>query len=205
MKLLDLDDLSPHNHRTININGRRLASELRSASAASGKSLLRSFVERVEMRPDFIRITICVRKLTVLLGAADASSPGADAAGNIAAIDLPHQLKRRGVEARLIVGNGRDREPRPDNSLIMLIAKAHRWLDQLTSGNASSITALAAAENEDRNEISRYLPLAFLAPDIVENILRGTQPADLTVEKLRRMGSLPHQWDVQRTFLGFAD
>jgi hypothetical protein len=105
----------------------------------------------------------------------------------------------------LIVGNGRDSEPRPNDSLITLIVKAHRWLDQLTNGNASSITELAAGENEDRNEISRYLPLAFLAPDIVENILRGTQPVDLTVEKLRRIGSLPHQWDEQRSLLGFAD
>jgi DNA invertase Pin-like site-specific DNA recombinase len=205
MRLLDLDDLSPHTHRTISINGRRLASELRSNSAASCKSLLRSFVERVEMRPDLIRITICVQKLIVLLGPRDTSPTEANAAGGVATIDLPHRLKRRGVEARLIVGNGRDSEPRPNDSLITLIVKAHRWLDQLTNGNASSITELAAGENEDRNEISRYLPLAFLAPDIVENILRGTQPVDLTVEKLRRIGSLPHQWDEQRAFLGFAD
>jgi hypothetical protein len=166
---------------------------------------LRSFVERVEMRPDLIRITICVQKLIVLLGPRDTSPTEADAAGGVATIDLPHRLRRRGVEARLIVGNGRDSEPRPDTALITLIAKAHQWLNALVHGSVHSITELAAGENEDRNEISRYLPLAFLAPDIVENILRGTQPVDLTVEKLRRIGSLPHQWDEQRSLLGFAD
>jgi site-specific DNA recombinase len=126
-------------------------------------------------------------------------------AGGVATIDLPHRLERRGVEARLIVGNGRDSEPRPDTVLITLIAKAHQWLNALVNGSAHSITELAAGVNEDRNEISRCLPLAFLAPDIVENILRGTQPVDLTVEKLRRIGSLPHQWDEQRSLLGFAN
>ena len=58
--------------------------------------------------------------------------------------------------------------------------------------------------DEDRNEISRYLPLAFLAPDIVEKILKGLQPVDLTAEKLRRLGSLPYQWDEQRAVLGFT-
>jgi site-specific DNA recombinase len=206
MRLLDLRDLPPDKQRTISTNGLRLASELRSASEDGCRSLLRSFVERVEIRPDLLRIVICVRKLSLLLGAIDASSAKADGTGSVGTtIDLPFGLKRRGVEARLIVGKGGDCEPRPDDSLITLTTKAHRWLDKLTSGNASSITELAARENEDRNEVSRYLPLAFLAPDIVERILRGTQPVDLTVEKLRRIGPLPCQWDEQRILLGFAD
>jgi hypothetical protein len=42
-------------------------------------------------------------------------------------------------------------------------------------------------------------------PDIIEKILIGTQPVDLTVEKLRRLGALPHAWDQQRAILGFTD
>ena len=42
---------------------------------------------------------------------------------------------------------------------------------------------------------------AFLAPDIVEAILDGRQPADLTVQKLLR--SLPLAWAEQRQRLGF--
>ena len=55
----------------------------------------------------------------------------------------------------------------------------------------------------DRNEISRFLPLAFLAPDIVEAILAGLQPIDLTLERVRRMGGLPISWREQRQALGF--
>ena len=205
MKLLELDDLSPETHRAINTNGRRLASELRSATAGSCRSLLHSFVERVDVHADRICIRVSVPKLIVLLGVQDTRSTGAEAAGVVATIDLPYRLKRRGVEAKLVVGGGRHNEPIPDTVLITLIAKAHKWLGALLSGTAHSITELAAHENGDRNEISRYLPLAFLSPDIVEKILEGTQPTDLTVEKLRRIGALPFQWDEQRARLGFAD
>lgn len=146
----------------------------------------------------------CKAAFLVLKGAT-AIPDDADAGDSISTFDLPHRLKRRGVEAKLIVGNDRDREPNRDNALISLIAQAHHWLDTLTNGEAASIADLAIHEDTDRNEISRFLPLAFLAPDIIEKILTGTQPADLTVEKLRRLGALPHAWDRQRAILGFTD
>ena len=49
---------------------------------------------------------------------------------------------------------------------------------------------------------SRCLPLAFPAPDIVEAILQGRQPVELTVLRLKRIG-LPLSWVEQRRLLGF--
>jgi hypothetical protein len=46
-------------------------------------------------------------------------------------------------------------------------------------------------------------PALFLAPDIVESILDGRQPLDLTVQKLT--SKLPHGWVEQRQQLGFAE
>ena len=40
------------------------------------------------------------------------------------------------------------------------------------------------------------------APDIVESILRGRQPVELTVLRLKRIG-LPLSWIEQRRLLGF--
>ena len=204
-KLLQLEDLSPETYRTINANGQRLASELRSVSAGGCRSLLHSFVERVDVHPDRICIGVSVSKLIGLLGVQETSSTNTQATGMVGTIDLPCRLKRRGVEAKLVVGGGRYNEPIPDPALITLVAKAHRWLGALIDGTARSITELSAQENGDRNEISRHLPLAFLAPDIIEKILQGSQPADLTVEMLRRIGPLPSQWDEQRAILGFVD
>jgi len=63
---------------------------------------------------------------------------------------------------------------------------------------------LAAREAVDRSDLGRILPLAFLAPDIVEAIVAGSHPADLTASRLRRMGQLPLEWSAQRDLLGFG-
>ena len=82
-------------------------------------------------------------------------------------------------------------------------AKAHYWLDQLTNGSAASISEAAAATNEDRSEIRRFLPLAFPPPDIAEAIHSGHQAVGPTLERIRRMGDLPADWQAQRSIFGF--
>lgn len=108
------------------------------------------------------------------------------------------------METKIIIGKGEMHNPTPDPHLIMTIVKAHRWLNLLTKGKITSINELAEHLNEDRNEISRFLPLAFLAPDIIEKILAGKQPINLTYERLRRMPPLSSSWKQQRQHLGFA-
>ena len=63
---------------------------------------------------------------------------------------------------------------------------------------------VVAAERLDLNEeyLRGVLGCAFLAPDIVEAILDGRQPSDLTVKKLSRR-RLPLDWEQQRAQLGF--
>ena len=47
------------------------------------------------------------------------------------------------------------------------------------------------------------LPLGMLAPDIVEAILAGHHPPELTASRLKRLRHLPTSWDEQRRVLGF--
>ncbi len=47
---------------------------------------------------------------------------------------------------------------------------------------------------------TRILHLAFLAPDIVEAILDGQQPADLDLEQLLK--GIPHAWQNQQRAFG---
>ena len=113
-------------------------------------------------------------------------------------------MGKRGVETKLVFAAPEARKAEPDLHLIKLVAKAHHWIEKLTDGTANSIGDLAVKQNEDPAEISRFLPLGFLAPDIVESILAGTHPVDLTIQRLREIASLPIEWNEQRTLLGFS-
>ena len=69
---------------------------------------------------------------------------------------------------------------------------------RLVEGEQDLVASLARELGLEDGEISRVLPLAFLAPDIVEAIVEGRQPRALTVRRLlteynfqtpRRIGS----------------
>lgn len=118
-------------------------------------------------------------------------------------IDVPCTLKRRGVEARLVIKSPNMDQTTLDGSLIILVAQARRWFEELTSGKLKSVREIAKKYSVDEGDVSRFMPLAFLAPDIVETIVSGKQPIDLTAERLKRIGQLPHCWEQQRSLLGF--
>lgn len=110
----------------------------------------------------------------------------------------PIQIKRRGVSAKLVLHAPNTNNRQPDPTLIRLVAQSIKWFDDLKSGNALSITEIAHRDQMDRNEISRLLPLAFLAPDLVEQILKGEHPVSLTANRLKRISNLPMDWQAQR-------
>jgi site-specific DNA recombinase len=92
-----------------------------------------------------------------------------------------------------------------DPNLVQLVGDAHRYMTALTKGDVSSVDELATQERIPANEISRVLPIAFLAPDITRAILLGTHPVDLNAERLKRMSKLPACWNEQRHRLGLAN
>ena len=112
--------------------------------------------------------------------------------------------RRRGVEAKLVIDNPGAAPRTRDLRLCRQVAQAHLWFSQLPSQQASSIRAIARREGLHECDVSRTLRLAFLAPDIVETILAGRQPLELTAETLRRLARLPMAWTAQRRLLGFS-
>jgi len=116
---------------------------------------------------------------------------------------IPFHTKRRGVESKIIIGGKNTRPAYPDQSLIDVIRRSHMWWAMLTGEDAASIKSLAKEASIDAADVTRFLPLAFLAPDIVEAILEGRQPIDLNVERLKKIGRIPTKWSEQR--LSFAN
>jgi hypothetical protein len=116
---------------------------------------------------------------------------------------IPARIKRRGVEMRLVLDGTETETTRPDPALIRAVARAHKWFDELATGRARSIGEIAENENVSDHYMSRLLPLAFLAPDIVEAIFAGRHPADVTAEALTKQVRLPIVWADQKALLGF--
>jgi hypothetical protein len=49
------------------------------------------------------------------------------------------QIKRRGVELRLVVNGDRAKTQKADPALLKAIARAHRWFDDLVTGRVASM------------------------------------------------------------------
>ena len=173
------------------------------------RALLRAVLQRVEVHADAIRLELSRRGLRSWLqndGPVDDTTPTAATRDDAAApIDLciDATLQRRGVEARFVLQGRSGGAGRPDANLTMLIARAHRCLALLTSG-LGSMDAVGKVVSLPASEVSRILPFAFLAPDIVRAILAGEHPVTLTAERLKRLPLLPLDWAEQRTLLGFT-
>ncbi len=75
---------------------------------------------------------------------------------------------------------------------------------QLISGEVASITGIARRNDTSRSRASSILPLAFLAPDIVEAILYGRQPPEVNLELLTGTGGIPLSWVEQRRLYGIS-
>ena len=65
-------------------------------------------------------------------------------------------------------------------------------------------TRSAQSKLVNQGDVSRILPLGLLAPDIVEAILDGRQPVELTAARLKRVRDLPISWVEQRRLLDFT-
>jgi hypothetical protein len=117
-------------------------------------------------------------------------------------IRIPMRLQRRGGRKLIMTPEGAvpTPKPRPDETLIKALVRAHRWRRRIESGRAKSITDLAEQEGVTDAYVCRLLPLTCLAPEIVEAILDGGQPKGLRLAEL--LGNTPLAWDGQRATLG---
>jgi site-specific DNA recombinase len=112
------------------------------------------------------------------------------------------RLTRCGGGIRLIVPgeSGRERRARPNVVLIKAVARAQVWFERLRSGEATSLRAIAREHGLTPRYVGRLLRCAFLAPEVVEAILQGRQPPQLTLARLCK--NLPLGWAEQQEALG---
>jgi hypothetical protein len=118
---------------------------------------------------------------------------------------VPLMLRRRGIEQKLVMaGSAAGKTTRVDAALINTISRGFQYWTMLASGEVASTEELAKKVRLSGQTMGRIVPLGMLAPDIVEAIIEGKQPATLTARELLHDVELPVSWEEQRQVLGFG-
>lgn len=180
----------------------RLVPDLPADAIGRKTSQLADWLERAKL-PDILRlvetITISPGQLMARLQEAEvAILLGADAASfseEALAIIAPFQMRKRGVETKLILCNA---PAGLDNKLICNMAKAHHWFAQIKAGK--TFAEIAISEGISKRRIQQMIDLAFLAPDIIRDVLDGSQPVGFTSDWVKQH-DLPSDWSAQRELL----
>jgi site-specific DNA recombinase len=120
-----------------------------------------------------------------------------DLAAGVLSIASPFQIRRRGVETRIVAG---EPHPSPDEVLIRRLAEADRWVTELRGGK--QLSEIARRDGHSGSYIRIRAQLAFLSPRIQAAILDGSQPPDLSLERIVRIG-VPLDWSEQERVFGF--
>jgi hypothetical protein len=110
-----------------------------------------------------------------------------------------HRAGRKTIVTMDGIAGGTSIRTRADPAMIKALARAFRWKRMLESGRYASISEIAAAEKIDRGFVGSLLRLTLLAPDIIEKILDGRQPAELGLPRLLK--PFPVEWNRQRAEL----
>jgi hypothetical protein len=128
---------------------------------------------------------------------------GQDSDGEPIVLTVEMKLKRCGGEMRLIIPGGAaiDQRRQPVSSLVKAVSRASDWVRRMEAGECKHQRDLAKATKLEPRYINAILRVAFLAPEIVEAIIDGRQPPNLTLGSLT--GVLPMSWQQQKKLISF--
>ena len=74
----------------------------------------------------------------------------------------------------------------PRSPLVVALARAYRWQRMIDTGEVPGVEAIAAQYGVNRAYVSRILGLAMLAPDLTQAVLKGDEPACLSLRRLAK-------------------
>jgi DNA invertase Pin-like site-specific DNA recombinase len=173
-------------------------------SASHRRAIIRALVTRIDVRPNTVEISICIGIM------ADVTNPALDIqklpthpTGAIEVLTIPACVRRTGMETKLLIDGAPLGHREPDRSLLRLLGQARRYKKMIMQNSDMSVSDLAAEAGVTQSYFTRVFRLSFLAPKITASILQGSQPAELTANKLKQVCTLSPRWPDQHRQLGF--
>ena len=169
------------------------------------RGVVRAVVAKITIGVECIAMQLSKSALrALLLPAATANNTAHEPEDDLIELNVEARLKRCGRTVRLIVtpAEAGPAESNDQQQLIHTLAQAQLSLEQLQSGEVSSLRMVANCAGLSERYASRIMRCAFLAPDLVEAILQGRHWPGLTLRNLTE--HLPLDWSEQRRAFGFV-
>jgi site-specific DNA recombinase len=171
----------------------------------SDRELLDRHVERATLTRKHIHLQLRQIGVPVHTDAAeDASRPVSAQLHSTVNVTIPwNRQVQAGVKGIIHVpAHNTPMIPSRRDALLMAIARARNWADELAHGRLGSFAMLAGREGKVERHVRLLIPLAFVSPRIISGLLDGTAPAGLTITALAR--ALPWSWADQERRLGLT-
>jgi site-specific DNA recombinase len=169
--------------------------QLSAGAPAVVKDFVRKVVQRVVVHPDRIEVEVGKQKLhdTLTADRHASSVPAAthrpeQGSSDVIRFNIGTRVKRCGGEMRLVFPPDHPGQAPslPTSSLLKALARGRQWYEWIVAGEVSGRRSIAEKLRLDERYVGRVLECDFLAPDIVEAILDGRQPPDLTLSAVER-------------------
>ncbi len=180
-----------------------MSNHLQTMPSGEQEATLRNILKRVVVCAKHVELLVSRSALRRLL-TNESQHPSASLQSDTFRLETQAELRRQTLAVRLVVASNSTTTPAAaPTPLLKAIARAHDWSKRLLDRKAVSQSDLARQLGMNHRYVDRVLQCAFLAPDIVDAILDGRHPPDLSVDKMTR--NLPLDWAEQRKQLGFKD
>ncbi len=169
------------------------------------RELIQTAIAEIILQPNKITMEINKQGLAHIFNAVSSTQVIQNIENDTFTEEITATLKKCRWETQLVfqANNNEDREPEFNNALIRIVVQTQAWRDRLLNGAATTIRELADAVNSTEKYVGSLINIAYLSLEIVEKILAGKQPPELTVRRLRQ-GFSPI-WEEQKIELGFSD
>jgi hypothetical protein len=126
----------------------------------------------------------------------------------ILSVFIPMQIRKKRGYVTMILLEGAEEYQEVENpknyneKLVKAFANAYKWQKMLKNKEVNSLSEIATMEKVDDSYVRKIFKLSYVAPDIVEAILKGNQSANLNLKDFTQK-TIPDLWTEQREVFGF--
>ncbi len=168
---------------------------------------IRSVLSKVNLNKTNVEIFLCEngieRFLESLIYSKEYLKEASINSDTTISIQKDIKIFRTPRQGSVLIINGGNKIRNIDLILINAIVKSYRWNKMLKTGEVEKIKGIEKLEsNYCLDHIKRTVRFNILSPRIVESILNGTQPTDLSLQKLYKIKTL--DWHEQEKILNFV-